>query len=73
MSHVAQPALIGPDEESRQWVSAVASAARAPFVVLAKARRGDSDVDVSVPGLSEFPGCVPVLVDDIISTGQTMD
>jgi len=41
--HVERPLLIGPDEESLQWVEAVAKAAGAPYVVLHKQRRGDRD------------------------------
>jgi ribose-phosphate pyrophosphokinase len=70
--NVTSPVLVGPDEESRQWVGAVAAAANTPFVVLTKTRRGDSDVSVSVPELDRYPGRTPVLIDDIISTGQTM-
>ena len=50
-AHVREPLLIGPDEESAQWVGAVAKDAHAPFVVLSKVRRGDRDVEVSVPDL----------------------
>jgi ribose-phosphate pyrophosphokinase len=69
---VESPVLVGPDEESRQWVAGVAAVAGAPFLVLRKTRRGDADVSVSVPGLENYPSHVPVLIDDIISTGQTM-
>lgn len=71
-ANVSQPLIIGPDEESRQWVSGVAAKARAPFVVLAKVRRGDEEVDVELPDLSPFEGRTPVFVDDIISTGTTL-
>ncbi|HJQ83432.1 MAG TPA: ribose-phosphate diphosphokinase [Candidatus Binatia bacterium] len=64
--------LVGPDAESRQWVGAVAADAGVPFVVVDKIRRGDRDVEVSVPDLDAWPGRRPVLVDDIISTGATM-
>jgi len=69
---VASPVLIGPDSESAQWVSAVAALAGAPFVVLDKVRRGDRDVEVSVPQLERWRRHTPVLVDDIISTARTM-
>jgi ribose-phosphate pyrophosphokinase len=64
--------LIGPDEESAQWVSAVAAAAGCPWLVLKKQRRGDRDVSVSSLPEGELSGRTPVLVDDIISSGQTM-
>ena len=70
--HVALPLLIGPDSESEQWVGDVASRADAPFVVLEKVRRGDRDVQVSVPQVDRWRDRTPVLVDDIISTGRTM-
>lgn len=51
--HVERPLLIGPDVESEQWVAEVAREAGAPSVVLEKVRRGDRDVEVSMP---EFDG-----------------
>jgi len=69
---VDRPLLIGPDAESEQWVSAVAHDAGAPHLVLQKVRRGDHDVEVSVPNVGQWQDHTPVLVDDIISTGQTM-
>jgi ribose-phosphate pyrophosphokinase len=70
--NVENPLLIGPDRESEQWVAAVAHGADAPHIVLRKVRRGDRDVEVAVPDLAQWRGRTPVLVDDIISTGQTM-
>lgn len=64
--------LIGPDAESRQWVSEVARDAGCPFTVLEKTRRGDRDVSVTVPHVERWKDFTPVLVDDIISTGHTM-
>lgn len=69
---VARPLLVGPDEESGQWVRDVADRAGAPAIVLTKQRRGDRDVQVSVPEVSRWAGHTPVLVDDIISTGRTL-
>jgi len=70
--HVSSPILIGPDTESAQWVAAVAARADAPFLVLEKTRLGDRDVSVSIGDLARWRGRVPVLVDDIISSGRTM-
>jgi len=70
--HVSQPLIVGPDEESTQWVGGIATAASAPFVVLSKVRQGDEDVVVSVPDLTGHEQCTPVLIDDIISSGHTM-
>ena len=69
---VENPVVVGPDEESTQWASAVADAAGAPWIVLSKVRHGDRAVDVRIPDVEAFLGHTPVLVDDIISSGQTM-
>jgi len=71
-ANVDDPVLIGPDGESEQWVSQVAERAGAPFTVLQKLRRGDNDVEVSMPDVDAYRDCTPVLVDDIISTAHTM-
>lgn len=70
--NVTKPVLIGPDEESAQWVSDIADKAGAPFIVLTKIRKGDRDVEVSVPNVEKYKNHTPVLVDDIISTARTM-
>jgi ribose-phosphate pyrophosphokinase len=71
-SHVSEPVLIGPDSESAQWVGPVAHALNAPLLVLSKARRGDREVEVSVPDPGALAGRTPVLVDDIVSSGHTL-
>lgn len=70
--HVAAPVLVGPDEESRPWVSQVADNIGAPMVTLGKQRLGDDEVRIELPDLAPYAGRTPVLVDDIVSTGQTM-
>lgn len=72
IGNVDNPVLIGPDEESAQWVSEVGRGAKAPFTVLKKIRHGDRDVEVSVPDVEKYRHHTPVLVDDIISTARTM-
>jgi len=71
-AEVPRPLLIGPDEESRQWVAAVADRADAPHVVLQKQRLGDRDVRIEVPDLATWIDRTPVLVDDIVSSARTM-
>ncbi len=70
--HVENPFLIGPDSESRQWVSEVAQYANAPFLVLDKVRSGDLNVSVSVLNSPSLKQCTPVIVDDIASTAGTL-
>jgi ribose-phosphate pyrophosphokinase len=71
-AQVPEPLLVGPDSESAQWVNAIAAEAGAPCTVLAKTRRGDRDVSVSLPDAAQWRGRNPVLIDDIISTGHTL-
>jgi ribose-phosphate pyrophosphokinase len=70
--NIVNPVLIGPDEESEQWVSDIGTKADIPFMILKKIRRGDKDVEISIPDIEKYKKCVPVLVDDIISTARTM-
>lgn len=69
--NVPSPFLIGPDEESRQWVAAVATACKAPFSIMSKTRYGDRRVRIVSPPVVPA-GKTPVLVDDVISSGSTM-
>ena len=69
---VTDPVLIGPDGESEQWVADIAGRAGLPYQVLSKQRSGDRDVQVSLPDPGLLRGRTPVIVDDIISTGQTI-
>ena len=67
-----KPMIIGPDEESDQWVSRIARHLDAPYQTLRKTRHGDRDVEITLPTLSEHQDRTLVLVDDIISSGATM-
>jgi len=71
-THVPHPLLIGPDRESEQWVAAVAAGTGAPHLILEKTRRGDRDVEISLPVSDRWRDRIPVLVDDIISSAATM-
>lgn len=64
--------LVGPDEESEQWVSDMAERSGLPWVVGSKQRLGDRQVEVTLPDLAHLSGLQPVLVDDVISSGMTM-
>jgi ribose-phosphate pyrophosphokinase len=64
--------LVGPDEESSQWVAAVASHAGRPHAVFTKTRHGDREVDVVADGGPSLAGRPVVLVDDIASSGRTL-
>lgn len=69
--HVDNAFLIGPDNESRQWVSAIAASAGLDFVVANKERFGDRDVSITLPD-AVYDDRHIVLVDDVASTGKTL-
>lgn len=69
---VEKPVLVGPDEESAQWVEAIAKLEGLPSTVLTKIRHDDFNVEVSLPDAHLWAGHTPVLVDDIISSAHTM-
>ncbi|TIT87138.1 MAG: ribose-phosphate diphosphokinase, partial [Mesorhizobium sp.] len=70
--NVPNALLIGPDSESSQWVSDIADRAGVAYQILTKIRRGDRDVDVSLPSIDAARSRTPVIVDDIASSGRTM-
>ena len=70
--HVDDPVIIGPDEESRQWVQRIADGAAARSTVLHKERSGDYSVTIDDEALEHLLGGTPVLVDDIASSARTL-
>lgn len=68
---VDSPLLLGPDGESDQWVRAIAEPAGLACAVARKERAGDREVRISLPDLP-WQGRTVVLVDDMVSTGQTL-
>jgi len=64
--------LVGPDAESEQWVSQIASYSGHPFIVGKKIRYGDREVVVTLPDLARFQGATAMIIDDVISSGQTI-
>ncbi len=66
-----RPFLLGPDEESLQWVKRTAEKCSLDYGVCRKIRRGDRDVEVELPLMKQKYQRVMV-IDDILSTGKTM-
>jgi ribose-phosphate pyrophosphokinase len=65
--------LVGPDAESEQWVGGLGERAGVPWMTARKVRRGDRDVTIELPDLNAFAGRQAVLVDDVISSGTTLE
>jgi ribose-phosphate pyrophosphokinase len=70
--HMDDPLLVGPDEESEQWVSAIARDRKLDYCVAHKERFGDQQVRVSLPD-ADYRDRHIVLVDDVASTGHTLE
>ncbi|NUP86939.1 MAG: ribose-phosphate diphosphokinase [Burkholderiaceae bacterium] len=67
----ADALLLGPDEESLQWVARAAQATGLDHAVCRKQRLGDRDVRIALPDI-DWAGRPVVLMDDVASTGRTL-
>lgn len=63
--------LIGPDEESAQWVAQAAARHGFAHAVCRKVRHGDRHVEIELPVI-EMAGRSVVLLDDVASSGHTL-
>jgi ribose-phosphate pyrophosphokinase len=72
--HSIDPAtvVVGPDEESRPWVSDLAARLDLAHAVARKTRGGDRSVEINFADATEFKGQPALLVDDIVSSGGTL-
>ena len=70
-AHRQNPLLIGPDEESAQWVAMAAARHGFDHAVCRKVRRGDRDVELALPDVM-LTGRQVVLLDDVVSTGHSV-
>jgi ribose-phosphate pyrophosphokinase len=69
--HHAKPLLVGPDEESAQWVAQAAARHVFDHAVCHKVRHGDRDVQIALPDV-DVCGRAVVLLDDVASSGYTL-
>ncbi len=70
-AHATDPILLGPDSESEQWVSAIAEPEGWRYATCRKRRYGDREVTIALPDI-DCRGQSIVLLDDIISSGETV-
>jgi ribose-phosphate pyrophosphokinase len=68
---VSNPLIVGPDEESKQWVERIARLHDFDYLIGDKTRLGDREVNVVLPP-SDVKDRTVVLVDDMTSTGRTL-
>lgn len=64
--------VVGPDVESRPWVTRIADPLGLDHATYRKVRRGDTDVEIESPFGLAVAGRPILLVDDICSTGGTL-
>jgi ribose-phosphate pyrophosphokinase len=69
--HEPEALLVGPDEESAQWLAAVARGHPFETAVCRKLRHGDREVVIDMPSV-RLAGRAVVLIDDMASTGTTL-
>lgn len=63
--------LLGPDEESLQWVKQVAAISHSSYSVATKIRYSDTHVEITLPDV-DYKDKHIILIDDVISTGHTV-
>ena len=63
--------LVGPDEESAQWVAQAAARHGFDHAVCRKVRHGDRHVEIALPKMP-VRGRAVVLLDDVASSGHTL-
>jgi ribose-phosphate pyrophosphokinase len=64
--------VVGPDIESRPWVTRIAAPLGLDHATYRKVRRSDADVEIEPPSGLAVAGRPILLVDDICSTGGTL-
>jgi ribose-phosphate pyrophosphokinase len=69
--HRPQALLVGPDEESAQWIAQAAARHGFEHAVCHKVRNGDRSVEIELPDIQVKSRTV-VLLDDVASTGHTL-
>jgi ribose-phosphate pyrophosphokinase len=63
--------LLGPDNESKQWVGAIAGDIGFDYGIAKKIRLGDKQVDMTLPD-RDYRDTPVIIVDDMASTGRTL-
>lgn len=69
--NIPQPFLIGPDQESEQWIKNIAQILNCPYTITKKTRYGDTHVEIE-PFTIDLQNKTPVVIDDIASSGTTL-
>ncbi|MBI3026611.1 ribose-phosphate diphosphokinase [Candidatus Woesearchaeota archaeon] len=70
--NIPNPVIIGPDEESHKWARSVAEMLGVEHRILKKKRYSSYHVEVKLNKKVDLKGKSAVIVDDIVSTGNTI-
>lgn len=70
--HYRDAIIVGPDSESYQWAKAIGDEIHYAAVILKKKRYSSRTVRIKVTGAAQFKKRNVIIVDDIVSTGNTM-
>lgn len=70
--NIKNPVIIGPDEESYKWAKAVANILKVESRILKKKRYSSYHVEIKLNKKIDLSNKNAVIVDDIISTGNTI-
>ena len=65
------PLILGPDQESIQWVERIGMESGLDYGVARKIRLGDRDVKITLPDI-EVKGREVIIADDVLSSGYTV-
>ncbi len=65
--------VVGPDAEATPWAAALAQILGVDSIALTKIRRGDRDVSLTVCDPARVAGRPVILLDDICSSGATLE
>ncbi|MGH8476340.1 MAG: phosphoribosyltransferase family protein, partial [Methylococcales bacterium] len=68
---IGRAVLLGPDQESQQWVAQIAERAGMEYLIAEKQRVSDKDVHIKLPArnLSASP---VIIIDDVAGTARTL-
>lgn len=68
----ARPVIVGPDSEARAWTECIAAPLGLDMLIGGKERRSDTEVSVWIDDIDLVAGRPAILVDDVVSTGRTL-
>ena len=71
-SNVTRPIILALNTECAKWIAQIAEAADCSHTVLNTTYYDDGNVEVLIPDSSFWIGMTPVLIEDVVSSAQTM-